>query len=136
MNDKFTYRRNLSGIYIFDVLPHDKGKRFPTCIEDCNEETRLKWLNGLEAEAIVRTGQHLNECFCRLWDMLTEEETKAILKATNGNKPYCETTSEKWRCIRYVNIFCEILRNIADLAGICAPDSEAATGIPLSEEDD
>ena len=36
-------RRNLSGIYIFDKFPEDE-RRFPTCIEDCQEETRKKWL--------------------------------------------------------------------------------------------
>lgn len=134
--DKSTYRRSLSGIYIFDVLAHDKGKRFPTCIEDCNEETRLKWLNGLEAEAIVHTGQHLNECFSNLWDMLTEKEKEEILETTDGYKPFCDVTHDKQLCISRVNHFCKWLRYIADCTGICAPDSEAAKQIPLIDEDD
>ena len=44
-------RRNLSGIYIFDTLPGD-AKRQPTCIEDCNEATRLEWLHSLSVEAL------------------------------------------------------------------------------------
>lgn len=44
-------RRNLSGIYIFDTLPGD-DKRQPTCIEDCNEETRWEWLHSLSVEAL------------------------------------------------------------------------------------
>lgn len=136
MSNKSTYRRSLSGIFIFDILPQDKGKRYPTCIEDCNEDTRLRWLEHLEPEAIVRTGQHLNDCFCNLWDMLTEEETKMILDASNGVKPYCEVTSDKYLCIKLVNNFCKVIKGVANLSGICAPDSEAATGIPLSEEND
>ena len=31
-------RRNLSGVYIFDILPGDK-RRQPTVFEDCTEET-------------------------------------------------------------------------------------------------
>lgn len=49
-------RNNLSGIFIFDTL---EGERKPTCIEDCKEETRLKWLNTLEKEALIETVEHL-----------------------------------------------------------------------------
>lgn len=44
-------RRNLSGI--FDKLEGEE-KPIPTCIEDCTPETRLKWLEGLEKEALIR----------------------------------------------------------------------------------
>lgn len=47
-------RRNLSGIYIFDQFPGE-DKRQPTCLEDCQEEVRLKWLEGLEKEALIKT---------------------------------------------------------------------------------
>lgn len=36
-------RRNISGIYIFNQFPDDE-KRQPTCIEDCQQETRRAWL--------------------------------------------------------------------------------------------
>lgn len=36
-------RRNLSGIYIWDQFPDDE-KRQPTCIEDCQQETRRAWM--------------------------------------------------------------------------------------------
>ena len=36
-------RRNISGIYIFDKFP-DEEKWQPTCIEDCQQETRRAWL--------------------------------------------------------------------------------------------
>ena len=54
-------RRNLSGIYIFDTLEGDE-RREPTCIEDCNPETRTKWLESLEKEALIRTCEHLCGC--------------------------------------------------------------------------
>lgn len=136
MNDTSTFRRSLSGIYIFDILPHDKGKRFPTCIEDCTESTRLKWLNGLNPEALVRTGQVLNECFLKLWDMLSDREQSQILDANDGDKPSCDITSDKELCVSRVNHFCKLIRYIADTTGICAQTSEAATQIPLIEEDD
>lgn len=51
-------RHNLSGIYIFDKLEGDENK-LPTCIEDCREETRLKWLESLDKEALINTVEHL-----------------------------------------------------------------------------
>lgn len=47
-------RFGLSGIYIFDKFPGEERKQ-PTCIEDCQEETRTTWLEGLEKEALIRT---------------------------------------------------------------------------------
>ena len=51
-------RRNLSGVFIFDKL-EGEAKPIPTCIEDCTPETRLKWLEGLEKEALIRCVEHL-----------------------------------------------------------------------------
>lgn len=51
-------RRNLSGIYIFDKFPEDE-KRQPTCLEDCQEETRKKWLETLSREALINTIEYL-----------------------------------------------------------------------------
>ena len=53
-------RCNLSGIYIFDKLEGDE-KRLPTCIEDFNVETRIKWLESLEKEGLISTINHLCE---------------------------------------------------------------------------
>lgn len=60
-------RRNLSGIYIFDTLPGDE-KREPTCIEDCNPETRFEWLHKLEKEALISTCEHLCKCLKDIGD--------------------------------------------------------------------
>ena len=51
-------RRNLTGIYIFDTFPGEE-KRKPTCIEDCQEQTRKEWLDSLEKEALINTIEHL-----------------------------------------------------------------------------
>lgn len=53
-------RRNLTGIYIFDKFP-DEERRVPTCIEDCQEETRKAWLEGLDKEALIGTIEMLCE---------------------------------------------------------------------------
>jgi hypothetical protein len=44
-------RRNISGIFIFDMLPGDT-KRKPTCFEDCTEAKQDEWLESLSIEAL------------------------------------------------------------------------------------
>lgn len=51
MMENNVIRRNLSGIYIFDVLPGDE-RRKPTCFEDCTEEKQKEWLDSLTPEAL------------------------------------------------------------------------------------
>jgi hypothetical protein len=53
-------RRNLTGIYIFDILPGEE-KRQPTCFEDCQEETQDEWLASLEREALVNLAKQLGK---------------------------------------------------------------------------
>lgn len=67
-------RRNLSGIFIFDKLEEEE-KPTPTCLEDCTPETRLKWLEGLEKEALINCIEHLCETineFSELLDIYKE----------------------------------------------------------------
>lgn len=67
-------RRNLSGIFIFDKLEGEE-KPTPTCLEDCTPETRLKWLERLEKEALINCIEHLCETineFSELLDIYKE----------------------------------------------------------------
>lgn len=60
-------RRNLSGIYLLDQFPGEE-KRCPTCVEDCQEETRNKWLESLDREALMRTINYLCETLREISD--------------------------------------------------------------------
>lgn len=60
-------RRGLSGIYIFDKFPEEE-QRVPTCLEDCQEETRKQWLETLDREALIRTIEHLCETLREISD--------------------------------------------------------------------
>jgi hypothetical protein len=60
-------RRNLSGIYIFDILPGDE-KRKPTCFEDCTEEKQDEWLNSLSVEALHNLAKMLGKSLRNLGD--------------------------------------------------------------------
>lgn len=71
-------RRNLSGIYIFDVLPGDV-KRKPTVFEDCTEEKQQEWLDSLTVEALKNLAKQLGKSLRYLGDrfdiMSGEEES-------------------------------------------------------------
>ena len=56
MNNEIKHlrRRGMSGIYIFDKFPFE-DKRKPTCLEDCQEETRKKYLEGQDEEFLINT---------------------------------------------------------------------------------
>ena len=51
-------RRGLSGIFIFDQFPGEEHRK-PTCVEDCQEETRKKWLETLSSEALINIIEYL-----------------------------------------------------------------------------
>lgn len=60
-------RRNLSGIYIFDVLPGDK-RRQPTVFEDCTQEKQQEWLDSLTVEATHNLVKQLGKSLRYLGD--------------------------------------------------------------------
>lgn len=122
-----TLRRDISGIYIRDILPQDGGKRRPTCIEDCNDDTRLKWLDDQTVECLANTAGHLNDVFDCLWNnVLTEYERNDLLRANYGRKPHCDTSEDKDTAVRRIDAFCRLLRYICECRCICAEGSEAA----------
>lgn len=65
-------RYGLSGIYIFDKFPGEEGRQ-PTCIEDCQKETRTQWLEGLEKEALIRTVNILCETLHNFTEKLVSQ---------------------------------------------------------------
>jgi hypothetical protein len=71
-------RRNLSGVYIFDILPGDK-RRQPTVFEDCTEEKQQEWLDSLTVEALHNLCKMLGKSLRGLGDqfdiMSGEEDT-------------------------------------------------------------
>ena len=60
-------RRGLSGMYIFDKFPEDE-KREPTCIEDCQKETREKYLKEQDKEFLINTIEILCETIRNMAD--------------------------------------------------------------------
>lgn len=120
-------RRNLSGIYIFDTLPHDQ-RRKPTCLEDCMVRTRLNWLwkqyggsepyNGMEF--LRNVAKKINETFCDVWSYLKDEEKEGL------SCPFVETSEvSASRLINDIDRKCMLLHDIAVMMELCAQGSEA-----------
>ena len=66
-------RRDLSGIYIFDTFPGEQ-KRQPTCIEDCQQETRRKWCLAQTQDCLRETISMLAKTFKDMTDYLVSEK--------------------------------------------------------------
>jgi len=66
-------RRDLSGIYIFDKFPTDE-KRKPTCIEDCQQETRRTWCLSNDKDCLRSTISMLADSFNDMCEYLESEK--------------------------------------------------------------
>lgn len=66
-------RIGLSGIFIFDTF-EGEDKIQPTCIEDCREETRTRFLKSLERKALDSTLSHIFDTYKKMSLVLTDEE--------------------------------------------------------------
>ena len=72
-------RRNLSGIFIFDILPGDV-RRQPTVFEDCTEEKQQEWLDSLTVEALHNLCKMLGRSLRGLGDRFD------IMSGTEGDE--------------------------------------------------
>lgn len=66
-------RRDLSDIYIFDKFPTDK-KRKPTCIEDCQQETRRTWCLSKDKDYLRSAISMLADSFNDVCEYLESEK--------------------------------------------------------------
>lgn len=112
-------RRNISGIYIFDEFPNE-DKRQPTCIEDCQQETRRKWCMGVDETALRDTIEKLAESFKELCNFLVDE--KCVSRGTrhdffemiDRNVRKSKLNWAKHELADQVDFFCEKIRLLAD----------------------
>lgn len=108
-------RYSVSGIYIFDKFP-DEEERQPTCIEDCQEETRLKWLNSLDAEALKRTFAIIIEAIKRINDVAFEgiEDKPDIDTILSDSIKAVASSEDTIKLVQVVNLVCQQLHEITD----------------------
>ena len=107
-------RYDISGIYIFDKFP-DEEKKQPTCIEDCQEETRVKWLDSLDMEALHRTADMIQESLQNLLDLGTEDDDKiSVHEIIDSSVIDCADSKDKSKVIYAINEMCIYLHKLAD----------------------
>ena len=116
-------RRDLSGIYIFDTFPNEK-KRQPTCIEDCQQETRREWCMVQTKDCLRETIKQLAQTFKEITDYLveqkcvTEEQRKEMFAMIDRNVKRSEWNWAVHELADQVDFFCEKVVLLADACNV------------------
>jgi hypothetical protein len=121
--EKELKRRDLSGIYIFDTFPDEK-KRQPTCIEDCQQETRRKWCMAQTQDCLRNTIKILAKTFKDTTDYLVSENCVTDEQRTEFFSMIDKGVDKaKWNWAVHeladqVDFFCENVTMLADACGV------------------
>ena len=121
--EKELKRRDLSGIYIFDTFPDEK-KRQPTCIEDCQQETRRKWCMEQTQDCLRNTIKILAKTFKDTTDYLvsekcvTDEQRKEFFAMIDRNVERSKYNWADHELADQVDFFCEKVTLLADACGV------------------
>lgn len=116
-------RRDLSGIYIFDMFPGEK-KRQPTCIEDCQQETRRKWCLAQTQECLRETISILAKTFKAMTDYLVTEncvsfeQRMELFKMIDSNLARSKYNWAVHELADQVDFLCEKVTMLADACGV------------------
>lgn len=116
-------RRDLSGIYIFDTFPNEE-KRQPTCIEDCQQETRRKWCMAQTKDCLRETIKQLAQTFKEITDFLVNEKCvskeyrEEMFAMIDRNVKRSEWNWAVHELADQVDFFCEKVTLLADACGV------------------
>ena len=116
-------RRDLSGIYIFDIFPGEKNRQ-PTCIEDCQPETRRKLLMTKNKEWMRDCIKQLAQTFMETTDFLvnegclTDEQRKELFVLMDRGVKQSQWNWAEHELADQVDFFCEKLTLLADACGV------------------
>ena len=116
-------RRDLSGIYIFDTFIGEQ-KRQPTCIEDCQQETRRKWCMAQTQDCLRDTIKHLAQTFKDMTDYLvsekcvSDEQRTEFFKMIDRNVEYSKYNWAVHELADQVDFFCGKVILLADACGV------------------
>lgn len=116
-------RRDLSGIFIFDTFPGEE-KRQPTCVEDCQQETRRNWCMSKTPDYLREAINLLAGTFKDITNYLvnekcvTDEQRTGLFEMIDRN---VERSKYNWalhELADQVDFFCEKIRLLADACGV------------------
>lgn len=108
-------RRNLSGIYVFDTFPGETHRQ-PTCIEDCPEAKRKRWISTLDRLAQKNLLNNLIDTCTNVWCAANGKDYADNIKAVRSNL-HGDVVAD---CLR----ICSLITDTADRDGIVAADDK------------
>ena len=116
-------RRDLSGIFIFDTFPGESHRR-PTCIEDCQTETRRRLLltksTEWQRDCIVKLAVTFKDLcnYLVTEHCVSDEQRTEFFKMIDRN---VERSKYNWavhELADQVDFFCEKVVLLADACGV------------------
>lgn len=116
-------RRDLSGIYIFDTFPNEEHRR-PTCVEDCQPETRRKWCMSKTQDYLREVIETLAQTFKETTDYLvtehcvSDEQRKEFFAMIDRNVERSKWNWAVHELADQVDFFCEKVTLLADACGV------------------
>lgn len=117
-------RRNISGIYIFDQFSDDE-KRQPTCIEDCQQETRRSWLMKRNDKVYAKQAiAKIYDSFLELCgylhneDCLDDETLKDFTEMVGEAKDDVKYNWALHELANQLDLACDKLTMLADTFGV------------------
>lgn len=124
MQSQQHHRRNISGIYIFDKFP-DEEKRSPTCIEDCQQTTRRRWImKRKDTECAKQAITMVYDAFLKLCEYLLAErciEEESFADLTDMANRAKEELGYNWalhELASHLDVACDKLAMLADTFGV------------------
>lgn len=115
MKQPLLKRRELSSVFIFDKFPGEE-KAKPTCVEDCQMETRLVWMRTKNIEYLKKLVDILGNVEYELMKLLNKNEIEQLNLVIETYSP----NSTKNAVMGIVNRKCKNITTIADKFGIVA----------------
>lgn len=116
-------RRDLSGIYIFDTFPGESHRQ-PTCIEDCQYETRRQLL-------LTKSTEWQRDCIIKLAETfkgmcnylvtehcVSDEQRTEMFEMIDRNVERAKWNWAPHEMVSQVEFFCEKVTLLADICGI------------------
>ena len=122
-------RRDLSGIFIFDTFPGEE-RRKPTCIEDCQQETRRQLLMTKNKEWMRECISQLAKTFKDLCNYLvkegcvTDEQREGFFDMIDRNVERSKWNWAEHELADQVDFFCEKVTLLADACGVTKHQEE------------
>ena len=122
-------RRDLSGIYTFDTFPGEEHRQ-PTCIEDCQHETRRAWCMAQTQDCLRDTIKHLAQTFKDMTNYLVgeqcvnNEQRKGLFEMIDRRVERSKWNWAVHELADQVDFLCEKVTMLADACGVTKHEEE------------